>query len=98
MKTIKMNVCPQCKGKKEITCTVHESGKKDTEFTMPCVTCKGKGELTDAEYRAEIKFRKSWCQCGNKSKEVRFYDDYEHPDCSKHHYRCGDCGKILQIG
>ena len=30
--------------------------------------------------------------------DVRFYDDHEHPLCSKHCYTCIKCGGIVQIG
>jgi hypothetical protein len=92
-----MKTCPTCKGNKTVTCTVSE-GDKATEFTMPCHACHGKGTMTEAEYKAWQRYLNSWCRCGNKSGEVTFYDDDQHPECRKHHWRCADCGKILQVG
>lgn len=40
-----------------------------------------------------------WCQCGNPSGDVTFYeDDSRSKVCTKHHYRCNDCGKVVQVG
>lgn len=39
-----------------------------------------------------------WCSCKTPSYDnMKFYDDGEHPELYKHHYRC-QCGKIYQIG
>lgn len=38
-----------------------------------------------------------WCQCDG-IKDPKYWDDGEHPDLYKHHWRCGDCEKIVQIG
>jgi len=39
-----------------------------------------------------------WCRCGNPSEDVAFYADGQHPEVHKHHWRCNDCGSVLQIG
>tara|TARA_Y100000401_G_scaffold117519_1_gene126807 strand:- start:1001 stop:1240 length:240 start_codon:yes stop_codon:yes gene_type:complete len=40
-----------------------------------------------------------WCQCEDHDiYDTEFWDDGEHEHVHKHHYRCGDCGKITQIG
>ena len=40
-----------------------------------------------------------WCKCGNPSENSEYHsDDPNNPTCTKHHWTCRDCGKILQIG
>ena len=40
-----------------------------------------------------------WCSCPlNNLGTSRCYDDGEHPNLHKHHYRCNDCNGITQIG
>ena len=39
-----------------------------------------------------------WCYCGNPSGEMDFFDNDEHPKIKCHHWRCRDCGKVVQIG
>jgi hypothetical protein len=39
-----------------------------------------------------------WCQCDEKDFDnSTFFDDGEHDELFKHHWRCS-CNKILQIG
>lgn len=38
-----------------------------------------------------------WCEC-NVDYDQDFYDDGEHEECHKHHWRCSECKKITQIG
>lgn len=73
---------------------------------MECLACEGKGMLTPQEHAAVLAFietqREMWCRCGNVSPEEQFadfYGDGEHRGCMhKHHYHCGRCGKVSQIG
>lgn len=40
-----------------------------------------------------------WCNCGNPSESSKYHaDDPNSTTCTKHHWTCGDCGKILQVG
>jgi len=40
-----------------------------------------------------------WCSCPDSEPfTTTFYDDGEHPNLHKHHYRCNDCNGITQIG
>lgn len=91
--------CPQCKGRSTVALTVTTCGQKGEEkIDLPCPACKGLGSVSLAEkkiYEAQLAM---WCRCGNPSGDVDFFDDGEHPDMYKHHYRCKDCGKITQVG
>ena len=72
--------------------------KEGTTTELDCVVCDGTGEI-DEETAEMAEFEKNmWCECGNPSEGVDFYDDGEHPEISKHHYRCQDCGGVVQIG
>lgn len=60
--------------------------------------------MTLAEYRNYLKteIADHWCSCeSSDSANVIFCDDgqviNEHC-CSKHHYHCGACRKIVQVG
>lgn len=92
-----MKTCPRCNSKKTITITVHQNGGTSTE-TLPCITCEGHGDVTDGQYANYKAEQEVWCRCGNPSGETQFYDDGEHPEIAKHHWRCGDCSKVVQIG
>ena len=39
-----------------------------------------------------------WCHCGNPSDKADFFDNGQHPKMATHHWRCHDCGGVLQIG
>ena len=60
--------------------------------------------LTLRQYRRELKkaLNDHWCHCENSDPEqITFCDDGENINehcCQKHHYHCGNCGKIVQVG
>jgi len=97
-----MKKCPQCKGKG--TVIIQSSTYNDGVFvqnppvTIGCLTCDGKGEITEEAFLENERQRKMWCECDNPSHRAVFWDDDTHPECSKHHWRCADCGKIQQVG
>ena len=64
---------------------------------MACIGCGGTGRLTDEEKGLVDYERKMWCTCGAKHGS-NYFKDNQHPEISKHHYRCRDCGKVTQIG
>ena len=39
-----------------------------------------------------------WCNCEQQTDDVVFFDNNEHPIVRKHHYRCPNCGKVVQVG
>lgn len=98
-----MVTCPKCKGKKEMEVICHQiiDGKKDEghRFTMECVTCHGMGKITNSYLNA---IRGFWCKCEippeHEKGEIIFYNDGEHPDVQKHHYRCAKCKRVVQVG
>jgi Zn finger protein HypA/HybF involved in hydrogenase expression len=100
-------VCPICEGTGKQHCDVFtlEFDERIGElveipndaFDMECVLCKGTG-FVDEKGKQVYEFEKDmWCRCED-SHGVTFYDDDEHPELSKHHYRCNKCKKIVQIG
>ena len=94
------NVCPQCSGSGKIQYTVHEGigpNATKTEHEMTCILCKGFKTVSDAVMKVFKYESTMWCEC-DKETIVTFYDDGEHPELSKHHYRCKVCDKVTQIG
>jgi Fe2+ or Zn2+ uptake regulation protein len=63
-----------------------------------CIDCGGSGEITEAQHEQNQRAMAMWCRCGNPTRRTRFYEDGEAPDIHKHHVKCGDCGKVLQVG
>jgi hypothetical protein len=43
-------------------------------------------------------FMDGWCKCENLSTNDLFHDDGECKACRKHHWHCGRCGEISQVG
>ena len=91
--------CPTCKGTGQVETTVTTCGSNEIEkYDIPCHVCNGRKEISKKEWQAHKDMMNLWCDCGNPSGETTFYDDGEHPKCSKHCYVCNDCGKIVQVG
>jgi len=95
-----MEVCPVCKGSgiQTITVSYWGSDEPDEESKMSCVGCNGEGRVDEETYEDLIYEQNMWCECGNPSRQSKFYKDGEHPIVRKHHYRCKDCGNVTQIG
>jgi len=89
--------CPNCKGSGKVTGTYIEDDKEE-KFPCKCYRCMGKGTITKAENDAYKAMMDAMCSCDNPSEEATFYDDGQHPNCSKHCWVCNDCGKIKQVG
>lgn len=92
-----MKTCPTCEGSKKIQLTIRMNGS-ETQSSQTCHVCDGSGEVSDALHREIIAENELWCECGNPSGDVEFYNDGEHSEVHKHHYRCRDCGKVTQLG
>lgn len=96
-----MNQCPQCEGRKRITLTVTEirpgRPKKVSENEIKCVECDGTGTVSDAQLRARERARAMWCRC-DEPHEPHYVPDGAHPEVSKHHWRCGSCDGVTQVG
>ena len=61
--------------------------------------------MTLEEYRAMLSehLNEDWCQCGDKQEVGMFCDDSigltRNQHCTrKHHWHCGVCDKLLQVG
>jgi len=94
--------CLVCKGSGKITIGMNTLTDKgwvpESDSEINCVHCDGKGIMTQEQKEIHDYEKNMWCTCGNKSEDYKFYDDGEHEEISKHHYRCADCEKVLQIG
>lgn len=101
---VQMVPCPCCKGSKvqHFTVITSQPGEfeRSTTTDMPCVWCKGTGEMTTDELAKFQRAQDIWCKCGNPSGQVSYHDDVIKGGklVSKHHWTCDDCGKVTQIG
>lgn len=92
-------ICTTCNGAGKVSVEVHTYGEKErSKVELQCVICNGAGEITAETAAALKRHEDDWCRCGNPSGDATFYNDGEHPNCHKHHYRCVDCNGIVQIG
>lgn len=90
--------CPKCKkGKMSITVEMYGVPNSVEISEIDCVYCNGTGEISEEKNIQLIKEEEMWCKC-DESTGPKFYDNGEHPDLYKHHYRCTTCGGIVQIG
>lgn len=94
--------CSVCKGKATITLRIvdHIAGKApETKppVQLPCIHCNGTGYMTPEQVAQHEWEQAQWCRCSDIH-DSTYYDDGEHPDCHKHHWRCDACGLITQIG
>lgn len=97
--------CPTCNATGNLTVhatTIDSNGSHPHEpVELTCVSCKGKKTVPEAYGQALKEMNESWCECSRADQDrygVEFYDNGEHPDLHKHHYRCVSCKKIVQIG
>lgn len=101
-----MPKCGVCEGSKKQTLRGEEittEGRKKIETAIDCVWCHGSGEMTEIQLEGLQQYKDLWCKCGNPSGEggqrgSYFVGDGDHPKLYKHHWRCADCDKVLQIG
>ena len=94
--------CPCCQGAKvqHVTGTeVTAEGTRQLEpVDIPCVWCDGQGLVGAKGLLQHQAYQALWCRCDHPSGKTVFFNDGEHPDLSKHHYRCYDCKRVTQIG
>jgi hypothetical protein len=89
--------CPTCKGTGMSYTTISTIGEKEKEISISyCYDCKG--EAVDAEEGQAIQehveeLKAMWCECDSE-------DAYYVPDRAgvKHHWNCGCCHKLKQVG
>ena len=89
--------CPRCQGSGKMDLTVHDGGQP-TAVKIECITCHGAGEIDKFQYKMYQQEVEMWCRCGNPSNEGDFYEDGQDPEIGQHHWKCRDCGKVIQIG
>ncbi len=89
--------CPVCKGSGMNYTTISTFGEKEKQISIGvCYDCKGKS-VNKKEGKAIQKhieeLEASWCNCGSE-------DAYYVPDRKgeKHHWNCGCCHKLKQVG
>ena len=90
------HTCPGCENGK-INVTVHNCGSI-TQIKWDCTWCHGTGQLDNERMQAYNDFKNVWCKCEGDDLDIQYYEDGEHPQLSKHHYRHRACGKVVQIG
>lgn len=90
-------ICPTCRGTKQQIIIVHENGTK-SQMKIKCTTCDGTGQISQERRDQMERERKMWCSCGYKGTDLIFYDDDQHPEIYKHHWRCPECNGVVQIG
>lgn len=107
---MKKVTCPTCKGMTKISITTQKftEGKfvpRDT-LVIDCIKCKGKGEISEEKFLADLDEQKIWCTCensgsttyygnGNKQKYIGGNTTFT---INTHHHKCNSCKKIVQIG
>lgn len=100
--SVKMVKCPTCAGtgKQKIETTTISPGKpvEKTSIEITCIICKGAKTITEKAKRALEREAELWCKCTTPSDDVVFHDDGTCSQCRKHHYHCGTCKKICQVG
>jgi len=70
---------------------------------MKIETIKISDEILESVYGPNFKEemekeKELWCSCPEQDGSIDYYQDGEHPELDKHHYRHRKCGKIVQIG
>lgn len=89
----KSEKCEVCHGTGKVTVTVVGA----EQFSGCCFYCR-RGRVpagaNAARREADAAF---WCRCG-ASTTGAFHDDDQCHMCAKHHWHCGSCGKIVQVG
>jgi len=102
-----MNYCPDCKGtgKKNLTVTTIGGGLPTVVeiVEIDCVICDGGlHPLSESEAKQELQDQEDekalWCTCNKSKSDAIYVPDGKSRVCSKHHWICGDCRKIVQIG
>jgi hypothetical protein len=98
----KMVKCPTCKGAgiQDIHSTTISPGKpvEKAVTKIVCIICKGAAVVHPKVVKALEREAAMWCRCEKPSDDIIFHDDFECGDCDKHHYHCGTCQKITQVG
>ena len=92
--------CPFCiDGKTDLK--IVTNGNETTQ-KIDCIYCKGTKKLSQIalnKINAELEWLdKHTCKCKTNSAGVYYVADNVDENCSKHHWKCKECNKIVQIG
>lgn len=98
--------CFACDGKGRQSVSVTTIGKDGTSEAVAeisCIQCNGRKDLpagSKKKHEADMKaIAALWCSCGRSDEAPAiFHDDGTCRKCYKHHWHCGRCGKIVQVG
>jgi len=96
-----MHTCPTCKGSGYQTITVIDHTKENgrSSHQTKCSLCEGRKVVDQATFDIHNLEMAMWCDCPEDTiLHSTYFDDGEHPNVFKHHWRCKICGKITQIG
>ena len=86
-------------GRHTITVTYLGDDSKSHESEHDCYWCDGEGKVSQERYNDWVFYKNMWCKCSPSRKPgVTFFDDGEHKELPKHHYRCKGCKGVVQIG
>ena len=106
---MKSITCPTCDGskKQKIVAQMWNAETRGFDPQPPvyigCVRCKGLGHIEPDQLLKEAAEDECWCKC-DKDHGVTYHPDGNTNSynggfaCSKHHYSCNNCNKIVQIG
>ena len=89
--------CPTCKGSGMSYTTISTLGEQEKQISISsCYDCRGasvNAEEGEAIQEHVEELEAMWCKCGNE-------DAYYVPDRAgvKHHWNCGCCHKLKQVG
>lgn len=96
--------CPHCNGTGTIELTIIYQGDGPTTrkvIPQQCDTCNGTKTVTRARQQSYAREKayceQMWCRCEGDV-DVEYFEDGEHEEIEKHHWRCKSCGKVRQIG
>lgn len=93
-----MEKCPTCNGSGRVWLTVsHWGSDKKDKIPVKCVDCGGEGQVSAVKLARMEEEKNMWCKCKKPSGEYYVPDGVD-PKCKKHHWKCGVCSKIIQIG
>jgi len=81
-----------------ITCQgLPGDGVEPVKSQITCVVCDGTSQVSKRTLE-RIEFEKNmWCKCDHET-GTKYYDDGQHPEIHKHHWRCTSCKQVKQIG
>ncbi len=92
-------LCLRCHGSKTMKFTHRNSG---TVTLLVCIDCDGKGYMTEDERKSYIFYANCWCKCSSdEDNGIIYHEDGEgswETCVEKHHFHCGRCQKLTQIG